>query len=82
MSAVDAAFDPEWGVLRAANWASAWVALCGIACWQMFPGGGVIVSVLGCGLATIGLFSSRAIAATVLLLVHAALFFACYQRLF
>ncbi len=79
---IDQTFDPEWGVLRAANWASAWVALCAIACLQMFPGGGVVVTALGCGLATIGLFSSRAIAATMLLVLHACLFFACYQRLF
>lgn len=78
----DVAFDPEWGVLRAANWASAWVALCGVACLFLFPGGGVIVAALGCALATIGLFSSRPIVATGLLLIHAGLFFACYQRLF
>tara|TARA_A100001391_G_C5021732_1_gene266027 strand:+ start:101 stop:523 length:423 start_codon:yes stop_codon:yes gene_type:complete len=75
-------FDPEWGVLRAANWASAWVAICGLACLQYFPEGGVIVAALGCGLATLGLFSSRAMFAAVLLALHAWLFFACYQRLF
>ncbi len=79
---VELAFDPEWGVLRAANWASAWVALCGLACLSMFPGGGVIVAALGCGLATVGLFSSRALIAAGLLVLHAWLFFACYQRLF
>lgn len=80
--ATDVTFDPEWGVLRATNWASAWVALCGTACLSMFPGGGVLVAALGCALATIGLFSSRPIIATVLLVIHVGLFFACYQRLF
>jgi len=76
------AFDPEWGVLRAAIWASTWVAMFAIACYQYFPGGGVLVTALGCGLAIIGLFSSRPIPASVLLIAHAGLFFACYQRLF
>lgn len=74
--------DPEWGVLRSAIWASAWVAIFSIACYQVFPGGGVVVAALGCGLAIIGLFSSRPIPATVLLVTHAGLFFGCYQRLF
>ncbi len=82
ISGMEPAFDPEWGVLRAANWASAWVAICGLACLQMFPGGGVIVAALGCALATIGLFSSRALLAGGLLALHAWLFFACYQKLF
>ncbi|EMI55183.1 hypothetical protein [Rhodopirellula sallentina] len=73
--------DPEWGVLRAANWASAWVAIFAIACVSMFPGGGVIVAALGCGLASVGLFSSRQVIAAILLLLHASLFFACYQKL-
>lgn len=76
------AFDPEWGVLRAANWAAAWVAIWGLACLQMFPGGGVVVATLGCALATVGLFSSRVALAAGLLTLHAWLFFACYQRLF
>ena len=74
--------DPEWGVLRSAIWASAWVAIFSVACYQLFPGGGVVVAALGCGLAMIGLFSSRPIPATVLLVTHAGLFFGCYQRLF
>ncbi|MCM2375034.1 hypothetical protein [Aporhodopirellula aestuarii] len=74
--------DPEWGVLRAANWASAWVAISAIACVSMFPAGGVVVAALGCGLATVGLFSSRQIPAAGLLVLHAFLFFSCYQRLF
>lgn len=74
--------DPEWGVMRSAIWASAWVAIFSIACYQVFPGGGVVVAALGCGLAMIGLFSSRPIPATVLLVTHAVLFFGCYQRLF
>lgn len=82
MRVAEPAFDPEWGVLRAANWASAWVAICGLACLQMFPGGGVVVAALGCALATVGLFSSRVVFAAVLLATHAWLFFACYQRLF
>lgn len=82
LSSVEPAFDPEWGVLRAANWASAWVALCALACLQMFPAGGVIVAALGCALATIGLFSSRVLVAGGLLALHAWLFFACYQKLF
>ncbi|MBB3205153.1 hypothetical protein FHS27_000920 [Rhodopirellula rubra] len=73
--------DPEWGVLRAANWASAWVAIFAAACVTMFPGGGVVVAALGCGLASVGLFSSRQFSAAVLLVLHASLFFACYQRL-
>lgn len=73
--------DPEWGVLRAANWASAWVAIFAVACVSMFPGGGVIVATLGCGLASVGLFSSRQVIAAILLLLHASLFFACYQKL-
>ncbi|TWT74133.1 hypothetical protein [Allorhodopirellula solitaria] len=74
--------DPQWGVLRAANWASAWVAICALACLGLFPAGGVIVATLGCALATVGLFSSRVIAAAMLLGLHAWIFFACYQRLF
>lgn len=74
--------DPEWGVLKAAIWASAWVAIFAVACYQMFPGGGVLVSALGCSLAIVGLFSSRPLPASVLLVAHAGLFFACYQRLF
>lgn len=82
LPAIEPVFDPEWGVLRAANWASAWVAICGLACLSMFPGGGVIVATLGCALATVGLFSSRALIAAGLLGLHAWIFFACYQRLF
>lgn len=82
MPMAEPAFDPEWGVLRAANWASAWVAICGLACLQMFPAGGVVVATLGCALSTVGLFSSRAAFAAALLALHAWLFFACYQRLF
>ncbi|TWU02016.1 hypothetical protein [Neorhodopirellula pilleata] len=74
--------DPEWGVLRSAIWASAWVAIFSLACYQYFPGGGVLVTALGCALAIVGLFSSRPIPASVLLIAHAGLFFACYQRLF
>ena len=74
--------DPEWGVLRSAIWASAWVAIFSIACWRFFPGGGVVVASLGCGLAIVGLFSSRPIPATALLITHVAFFFGCYQQLF
>ncbi|WP_404307243.1 hypothetical protein [Neorhodopirellula lusitana] len=74
--------DPEWGVLRSASWASLWVAFFSFACWRLFPGGGVVVASLGCGLAVVGLFSSRPVPAIVLLAVHVFLFFGCYQQLF
>jgi hypothetical protein len=80
--AVSEILDPEWGALRAAIWASAWVAIFSVACFQLFPGGGVIVASLGCGLAIVGLFSSQPIPAAVLLATHAGLFFGCYQSLF
>lgn len=76
-----ASLDPDWGVLRAAIWASAWSLMFVIACWAVFPGGGVLVAALGCALAVVGMFSSRPIPAIALLAIHAGMFFACYSRM-
>lgn len=76
--------EPEWtpdaGLRTAAVFSSLVVLGFVIACWAVFPGGGVVVASLGCGLAVIGLFSRRRFAAAMLLSGHAAGFFACYVQ--
>ncbi|MCC9640738.1 hypothetical protein LOC71_00510 [Rhodopirellula sp. JC740] len=72
---------PESGVLVSAVLASAVILLFSLACWRLFPGGGILVTSLGGTLAIMGMFSKRTLSATVCLLAHAGLFAACYWKL-
>lgn len=69
---------PESGVLQASVLASSIVLVFSLACWRLFPAGGILVTGLGCGLAILGMFSSRIVAAAMCLIAHAVLFVACY----
>ncbi|MFG0264075.1 MAG: hypothetical protein ACF8AM_02860 [Rhodopirellula sp. JB055] len=69
---------PESGVLQASVLASLIVLVFSLACWRLFPAGGILVTGLGCGLSILGMFSSRIVAAAMCLIAHAVLFVACY----
>jgi hypothetical protein len=49
-------------------------------CWAVFPGGGVAVAGLGSLVSLLGLSSRHGRLATVALILHGSLFFACYLR--
>ncbi|PHQ36806.1 hypothetical protein [Rhodopirellula bahusiensis] len=72
---------PESGMLQSSVVAALIVLVFSIACWRLFPAGGILVTGLGCGLSILGMFSSRAIGAVVCLIAHSALFAACYMQM-
>ncbi|KLU04628.1 putative transmembrane protein [Rhodopirellula islandica] len=74
------AWVPESGMLQASVLAALIVLVFSLACWRLFPAGGILVTGLGCALSILGMFSSRVVAAGMCLLAHAALFVGCYLQ--
>ncbi|MEM6365778.1 MAG: hypothetical protein AAF745_15215 [Planctomycetota bacterium] len=70
----------EHGVAMAAPIASSFVLLFSAACYVVFPSGGLLVSSLGSGLATMGCLSPRRRWSALLLAVHVSVFFGCYWQ--
>ena len=72
---------PESGILQASVIAALIVLVFSVACWQLFPAGGILVTGLGCGLSILGMFSSRLVGAALCLIAHSVLFAACYMQM-
>lgn len=72
---------PESGILQASVIAALIVLVFSVACWRLFPAGGILVTGLGCGLSILGMFSSRLVGAALCLIAHSVLFAACYMQM-
>lgn len=72
---------PESGILQSSVIAALIVLVFSLACWRLFPAGGILVTGLGCGLSILGMFSSRVIGSAICLGAHSILFAACYMQM-
>jgi len=73
--------DGVWGqTAESAVFAAMILILFGVACWFLFPPGGIAIASLGFAVSMLALASKRRRLATAMLAVHGVLFMLCYLR--